>query len=71
MFTSGGLVFVVSMLPTLLNSRAAVPPATSLPTGLALLAFSVASASLGLPGGALMNALTGVAWLFVAARRRT
>jgi hypothetical protein len=67
----GALVLIALLLPTLLDSRAAVPLATSATTGAVLALYAAVYVSLGLALAAAGSAATAALWFLVAAFRRT
>lgn len=67
-FTLGSIVFFASLVPTALAAEK--PSAlTSLPTGVLLILFSIAYASLGLTVSAIFTVPTGLLWLVIGAQR--
>lgn len=69
-FSIGGLIFVISLLPAVFNKKTAMPLKTSLSTGLVLAAYLYAYAQLHLWLSLAVGACTASEWLFIAARRR-
>lgn len=65
----GQAAFFMLLMPTLLNPRAAVPRATSLPTGLILGAFAFTFATMGLAFAAGTSAASALGWLGIAVIR--
>lgn len=69
-FTVGGFLLTINLLPTVLNSEAKVPLATSALTALVLYVYAGTMASLGLHYSAVMNLATAAFWTFIAFYRR-
>lgn len=67
-FTVGSIVIFASLVPTA-RGRDKPPLLTSLPTGVLLLLFSAAYASLGLTISAIVTVPTGLLWLLIAAQK--
>ena len=67
-FSIGGWIFVISLIPTIHGSQKPAL-ATSLLTAGILASFFVAYISLGLWMGAIANGATGVAWAILAYQR--
>lgn len=61
--------FILSLLPTVLSSTAAVPLLTSIPTSLALYLTAVCLRARGLNWAAGTTLLTASEWAFIAAFR--
>lgn len=68
--TLGSVVFLLSLVPTVLNPRSRVPFSTSLPTAIVLLAYCLTLRSLGLVVAPVLSVLTAGMWGFIALRRR-
>lgn len=68
---TGTIVFIISLIPTLLNRNAKVPLLTSLPTALVLYTFSITFLTLKLYYTSAMQFLTATAWLLIAIFRQT
>lgn len=68
-FMVGTFALALMLLPTLLDTDAAVPRTTSLPTAVVVSAFVVAFASMGMWLAAAGNVLSVLFWLVIAAKR--
>jgi len=68
---SGSAIFGLLLLPTLLDSKARVPIATSLTTGLLLALEAGVFLSLGLLFTSVTTGFAAAAWLLVACYRRS
>ena len=66
----GVVVFVISLIPTLLNKNAKVPLSTSVPTCIVLYTNAFALFTLGLYFSAVMTLVTGTEWLLITILRR-
>ena len=62
--TSGSLIFLVALVPTVLGSSKPAP-LTSLSTGSVLIVFAVTYATLGLSFASVTTATTGLTWLLI------
>jgi len=69
-FTLGGFVFALLLLPILLDKNAQVPRITSIPTSITLLIFSFTYLSLGLYLSAITNILTASCWAGISIWRQ-
>lgn len=70
LFSAGGFIFTLTLLPTLLDSESKVPAKTSVTTACVVTAYTYAFLTLDMPLSALGNASNAVAWWSVAAFRR-
>ncbi|MBU1248284.1 MAG: hypothetical protein KKB70_06275 [Proteobacteria bacterium] len=68
-FTVGGWFFLLLLLPSI-TSEAKPAFLTSLGTGVVLIAYVAAMASLGCVLGAVSTALTALSWFFLAWQRK-
>lgn len=68
-FTVGGLLLALLLIPMIRDPDAAAPRTTSIPTAVVLYVFGVAFLTLGLYGSAAMNTMTALCWTFIAAKR--
>lgn len=69
-FTIGGLVFAVGLLPACLNPKTRMPLRTSLPTAIVLWVYGITFVCMGLPFSALSSYVTAAMWTFIAMDRR-
>lgn len=69
-FTVGGIIFAVGLLPACLNQETRMPLRTSLPTAVVLFIYGLTFAYMGLAWSALSSGVTSNMWFFLAARRR-
>ena len=69
LFTVGGVLLTLLLIPTLHSPDAAVPRTTSVPTCLVIASFAPTFYTLGLHVSAAGNALTALGWAFIALRR--
>lgn len=68
-FTVGQFIFLVSLLPTIMDAKAQVPRKTSVPTAAIMLAFTVTYVSLQLYFAAVLGLVIAAAWAVVAWKR--
>jgi len=61
-FTLGGFIFALLLIPTLIDSEAQVPRLTSIPTALILVIFSLTYFSLGFYYSTITNLMTAGCW---------
>lgn len=70
-FTIGGFVFALALLPTVRNPEARVPARTSVSTAAVLTVYVFTQWSLRVHLGAIAGSLTALSWWFIAWKRRT
>lgn len=68
-FTVGGLVFLVALIPLVVSKRAFAPRATSVPTALVLTVFVFNYLHIHLYYSASVGAITALLWWFIALKR--
>ncbi len=68
-FAAGSAVFLAALLPTVVDSNAAVPRRTSLPTAITLVGFAVAQWSFGCRWAPCFELVTAGLWAWIAWRR--
>lgn len=68
---TGTIVFLISLMPTLMNKNAKVPLLTSLPTAIVLYVFSLTFLTLRLYFSSSIQFLTATAWLMISIFRHT
>lgn len=70
-FMLGGIVFFLTLLPTLLDEESAVPRTTSVPTAATLWLFTILYVSMGFWLSVIVNALTAAVWSLIAVFKST
>lgn len=68
-FTLGGLLLAVLLLPMVRDPDAAAPRTTSVPTAGVLYAFAATFTTMGLYASAVTNTATALCWTFIALKR--
>lgn len=67
-FSLGSVVFIVGLLPAVLDSRTRIPLKTSLPTGAVLVVYGLTFALMGLWLSAASSLVTASMWLRLVQR---
>ncbi len=70
-FTVGGIIFAIGLLPAVLDSETRIPLKTSLPTCLVLFVYAGTFFEMGLPFSGVTSLVTASMWLFLVCARRT
>ncbi|QQG39585.1 MAG: hypothetical protein HYS81_04370 [Candidatus Aenigmatarchaeota archaeon] len=68
-FTIGQLIFMISLLPTVMDRKSQVPRQTSVTTTAIMLGFAVTYVSLNLYFAAALSCLLAIMWGVVAWKR--
>lgn len=70
-FTAGSIVFIVGLLPAVLNPKTIIPLKTSLPTAIVLFVYAVTFMAMGLRFSAVSSVTTSALWAVLALDRRS
>lgn len=65
-FTAGGIIFAILLIPILKDSDSKIPRLTSIPTTITLLIFSFTYITLGFYFSAATNLLTASCWAAIS-----